>query len=1564
GLSKQSRKTWDQFRGYASVSTQVGDAEKTLTTTTYMRGMHGDRKAKAGGTTTVTVPASMGSETVYDEDQFAGMVREQVVYNGTTDKPVSKTVNVPWRSTPTASRTINGDTVTARYTGTKTTYQGTALGVNGSRGWRVTSSRSEFDDDYGVATSVQDNGDTSKSGDEKCTTTTYNRNTAPEVNIVTLPKQVTITTLPCGTAPTSPDHIISDSRTFYDGASSTATAPTRGDLTRTDVLKGWTAAAGTTWLTTAKATFDPFGRRLTATDPVRGNTTTSDYTPADSITTKRVDTIKRADTTLPAWTTTTEFHPAWASPTKITDLNNRINEAVYDPLGRTSQVWEQGWPRADHGTTPSITYTYAFDPERKQYPYVKTEALNVSGGTDVTYDIYDGLLRPRQTQKESAVDGLRVVTDNLYDRHGRIEMSFGAHSEPGAPSGTLWSEPEWSVPTQTLNLYDRAGRTTVSMFRAGDDVANIVEKWRTTTTYEGDRTTVVPPKGGTPSTTVTDADGRTIELRQYTTASGPAGAFEGTTYAYNAKDQLASVTDSGGNQWAYKYDIRGRQTESVDPDKGKSQSSYNDAGDLTTSTDARNEVLAYSYDDFGRKTGLYDDTVTDATKRVEWKYDKLASGAPIKGQLTETIRYDNGNAYKWQARAFNLRYQITGEQWVIPAAETGLAGTYGYAHGYSDYTGAPTTLTYPPGGGQVTETVTTKYEPSTGLPIGLTTNLPTISTYVTGQQYTAYGEPTITTLKIASGEYAEQSLSYDLNTRRVTQAKVKPKTAAGTVSDRSYTYQDAGSPLSITDTPGVGQADKQCFGYDHLQRLTSAWTPAADTACTTAATTPNLAGPAPYRLEWEIDKLGNRSKEISNTGTGDTTRSYAVPQPGLNVVRPHAVTAMTTTAPGQDPGTGTTVAYGYDATGNMETRPGTTAAQTLTWDAEGKAVKVVEGSQTTSSLYDAGGTRLIRRDAGGATLYLPGMEIRRAVSGNTATLTGTRYYSFNGATIASRTTATQSLTWLFSDHQSTQQIAVNAYSQQVTIRRQLPYGDPRGPKTIWPNNKGFVGGDIDPTGLTHIGAREYDPLLGRFISVDPVQDLNDPQQWNAYSYSGNDPIGHSDPTGLRGDDAYYGNVGAGKKEGVESGGGGSGGGGSTGGGTGTGTDTGTGGGNGGNGNGSGGSTGSSVKGAGVAIIKGTVDAAYDGTWGVINGFKSLIASTRDQAEADAAAINNGDMTMWQALWGQAKRSFHMPGMAGGTWDTLVGLYRDGAAVVSADSVEEAAYHHSYLVTTVAMMFVGGKGAKGAAPRSPRGALSEGLEGAGTVAKKCNSFTPGTLVLMADGTSKPIGDIRQGDQVVATDPLTDRTASRAVTATHVNDDAEFTDLTVRTAAGTTAVINTTQEHPFWDEIHKSWRNAKELGAGTRLRASDGSHAVVVSVRSYEGRRFMYNLTVADIHTYYVLAGNIPVLVHNDDGGRGRPDRLRPDYNAEGPHTTFSRDGTTGQVKKWATWIPQTNPHNPAPWEMVERFDLQGPAHVNRDGTRVPTPHINSPNGGDARPAEPWEIPGSGASRPSC
>lgn len=160
---------------------------------------------------------------------------------------------------------------------------------------------------------------------------------------------------------------------------------------------------------------------------MRGNVTSDDYQPAKGLLVTKTQ-IENTN-----WKTVTTLSPAWAQPTKVVDKNGRVAETTYDPLGRTSGVWDPGVPRTAT-STPQIKFTYTFDPDRKTYPYVVTESLNAGGGTDVSYQFYDGMRRPRQTQ-EGAVGGGRVVSDTIYDEYGNVSTSYAGHAEPGTASG-------------------------------------------------------------------------------------------------------------------------------------------------------------------------------------------------------------------------------------------------------------------------------------------------------------------------------------------------------------------------------------------------------------------------------------------------------------------------------------------------------------------------------------------------------------------------------------------------------------------------------------------------------------------------------------------------------------------------------------------------------------------------------------------------------------------------------------------------------------------------------------------------------------------------------------------------------------------------------------------------------------------------------------------------------------------------------------------------------------------------------------------------------------------------
>jgi RHS repeat-associated protein len=96
------------------------------------------------------------------------------------------------------------------------------------------------------------------------------------------------------------------------------------------------------------------------------------------------------------------------------------------------------------------------------------------------------------------------------------------------------------------------------------------------------------------------------------------------------------------------------------------------------------------------------------------------------------------------------------------------------------------------------------------------------------------------------------------------------------------------------------------------------------------------------------------------------------------------------------------------------------------------------------------------------------------------------------------------------------QLTLNSAAQDPQWQQYTPYGAPRGTAPAsWPDTNGFLGKPTDPTsGLTIIGARQYDPTTGLFLSIDPILETTSPLQLNGYSYAADNPVTNSDPTGL------------------------------------------------------------------------------------------------------------------------------------------------------------------------------------------------------------------------------------------------------------------------------------------------------------------------------------------------------------------------------------------------------------------------------------------------------------------
>ncbi|MFI1585293.1 RHS repeat domain-containing protein [Embleya sp. NPDC020630] len=1109
----KDRRTWNQYRGYGQVITRSGDPSKdavTQSATFYLRGMDADVK-KDGTKRAVTLTDSTG-QTILDADQHAGFAYETQTFTGAGGTVATTTLNTPFSSAATAthSRVRGLPPLEARRTATAKTRTRSLLADTTT--WRETSKTTTFEPVHGLPETVSDKADGLP---EYCTKTTYAHNTAAW--IIGKPVETISLVGNCDSTRTK-DTVYAWAHTLYDNKPY-GEVGTIGDTTSTDAVIDYKPDGTPNWVTTAKSEYDTYGRVTKATDAENKATTTA-YTPtAGSLPT----TVAVTGPT--GWTATTTYAGARNLPVKAVDANGLAVEQEYDVLGRLIAVWKPGHTKADNA---DLRFAYA--PSKTGPSVVTTSTLQMNKKYSVSHKILNSFLQERQTQSSTAnEDAGRLITDTFHDSLGRpVKTNQPYLNEDDAPNTGVFVGNDNEVPGQNAVVYDGMGRTTAQVFSSKG-----IEQWRTTTTYAGaDETWVMPPPGGVATLSISDARGKPKELREYNGGTPTGTDFSKITYTYTPREELKTVTDAGGNTWTYTYDFLGRKTHVEDPDKGPSDTRYDLVGRVIGTTDARGQKLAYTYDSLGRKTASYKDSVADGNLLAEWTYDRYA-----KGQADGSSRYVGGKTgakYTTEITGFEPgTYRPTGTRTTIPTAEGKLAGTYTTNTTYEPVLGLPVATDFPAQGGLPAETLRSRYNN-----LGALTTLGGERGYLNWADYDVFGKNIRATLGDSPLQAAFTS-TYDPATGRLLNTQWDKQTSTTTSVDATtYTYKPSGDVTSISAKRDNNTTDTQCFVYDGHRRLKEAWTDTAGTTtlqapkipgiggCTTQAPAPStVGGPDAYWQSFTYDVVGNRTKLVDHDPTDDPTKNvtteYAYRAGAQPTDRTHRLDSVTVKTGTQTP---VTTSLTYDQSGNTKTRPGTDAnPQTLTWNEEDQLASVAAANGTSEYVYDADGNRIIRRENGKTTLYLGQDELTTNTNG-TGPVVGTRYYpTAGGATVVRNGPTT--LTYMAADHHGTANSTLDSATLTATRRQSKPFGEPRGPQPTqingqWPDDKGFLGKPVDATGLTHVGAREYDPTLGRFISVDPLMDLTDSDQMHGYTYSNNSPVTLSDPSGL----AYCGNV--------------------------------------------------------------------------------------------------------------------------------------------------------------------------------------------------------------------------------------------------------------------------------------------------------------------------------------------------------------------------------------------------------------------------------------------------------
>ncbi|MEU2717148.1 RHS repeat-associated core domain-containing protein [Streptomyces sp. NPDC007205] len=1108
-LIPDSDETWSDWRGYQQVEVFSGTKSNAASTYYWLyRGLDGDRTSKTDSSATRSVSVTDGYGTSWtDSAWLAGKTLEQSKRDG--DGNSHQRVRQEYWVHDTAHYDGLPDARFVRES--KTTTDDLT-----STGWRERVVNNEFDDTsststtYGLPLRTNDWGEVNVD-DNRCTTygRAYNTSNFPNSDVkrwMVFEDEERHYAADCASRGSSNQD--SYKVTLYDGSTSVANndaALVDGNPTEKQLYTDASTHRSTRY------DYDGAGRVIAAYDG-KGQKTTTSYAPATTWPTDGVTlTTPDPDGSGPAAaeSSTTYYSRLWGTPYRILDANGNTTRIVLDSVGRTSQVFKAteigNYPSGD----PSMKFTYTIPTATNSdgvpdsvtgAPLVKSSVLQ-SGTTYVnsyTYD--DGLGRTRETQS-TAPDGTgRDVVSTRYDTSGNVTgVSDTFYNSSAAGSGMVLPTVA-DLPSYTDPVIDWAGRTTQTQILVnGTPQAT----GHSRTYYYGDYTTTVPATGER-TDTYTDVFGQTTKVVQYG-ATGPST----TSYTYKRNGKLWTITDAKGNVTTYGYNWAGDRTSTVDPDAGSTSAQYDENGKRSTETD-NGTTLTYQYDNLQRQTTLSQ----GSTVLSKVDYDTAPGGV---GQVAASTTYANGKAYTESITGYDGRGRMTGKKYTIPDDGSGLANTYTFGYGY-DLANHLTSVSYPqigdPSAGQLpAETVTTTYT-AQGLPSKVSSPLATYQSNIGYDRLgrlngRAFGSGGSDATVNRAYTYNDTDGSGMLSGIRTT---VTTGSTTSTAQDDAFTRDLGGQVTGVTDAVAK---QSECFTYDELNRLSHAWTTEATDGCTGAATSDLSSSLDPYNQSYSYDELGNLMSVTDTTAGGSTTKKYTYPGYSADgstytagQAHPHAVTQA-----GSD-------TFSYNAAGQMQTRTVNGVSSTIDWNPQNRVSQVTVhksgGDQVSGYVYDADGNVLVRTSPGENVLYLDGHELHKAAGQG---VKATRLYSAAGTTVAMREgdgSTNGKLTWLANDAQASTALLI-AMGGAVIRRRYTPFGKQRSVGGTLPSDldRGFLGKpEDDSTSLSILGARMYDPALGRFISPDELIKPYDPQALSGYSYSGNNPVNYSDPSGL------------------------------------------------------------------------------------------------------------------------------------------------------------------------------------------------------------------------------------------------------------------------------------------------------------------------------------------------------------------------------------------------------------------------------------------------------------------
>ena len=747
---------------------------------------------------------------------------------------------------------------------------------------------------------------------------------------------------------------------------------------------------------------------------------------------------------------------------------------------------------------------------------------------------------------------------------------------------------------------------------------------------------------------------------------------------------------------------------------------------------------------------------------------------------------------------YDARYRVTEERFDVVDSSGGVA-KMAVGYGFGDG-GQVTSVAYPAGTGGYTtgEVVTYEHDPVTGALTGAVSDTTSFKVDSVGYDYA--GRMLSTLYGDTNGTREERA--YEQSTGRLRYVYGGGAPSNSYYQHQRFFYDPGGNVTAVFDLRNpVAWASRQtlCYEYDDLDRLTRAYTQQTGSWPTNG---PDCTGTPSMTA----------AGDTAEPGTG-YDRTYTYDQAGNITTVNETYDDPTTTGDDRF-----TLTYTYPVAGQARPHAVTSVTDTsgpnwsFGYDQAGNMTTRVVDPASQALTYDPQNRLATVTDTGDVTTFgydLDGNRLRttttaggdRLYAGSwweTTTSSGQEvtYYRFNNAMVAYADT-TGAVDYLFTDHLGS--VTTTHGASGTLNNRYHPYGEPRDTLQVTATEYGYTGQRADQsTGLMYYQARYYDPTLRRFTQPDTIipNPLN-PQDLNRYTYTANNPVRYTDPSGH------------------------------------------------------------------VRTEGDLSDLYYSELWNArVNlalgqQLYNSVNSKRVKSHGDGALMY--DLALHNQRWqGEINR---LTGQTGGNglhgFLDVLGLIPGVGEVF--DFINALYYYAEGNNVDAAISLAGTVPFGGQAATVCR-RFCEGLGALIRPASRACSFSGETEVVMADGSTKPIAEVEQGDWVYAHDPEDGNAGARQVTAVWIHQDT-LVDLLVNGG-----VVSTTEDHPFWNHTDGEWQRADNLDPGDLLLTADGGLAAVDGINWTTTRTdTAYNLTIQDIHTYFVDVGGSgdEVLVHNSD-----------------------------------------------------------------------------------------------------